>query len=328
MATTLQTTTLRANTVVSTILDGTVRYNGVTAGAYGMAALVAPYIPPGQVAYTSPGTYSWVAPASVTAVSVVAVGAGGSGIDGSSSYSGGGGGGLGWKNSIPVTPGTSYTVVVAATTPKGTVAENSYFNSLSTVAGYGGGRGYPASSGSYNTNGPNQNGSGYGAGGGWVGDGGGAGGAAPSSSHSGGGAGGYAGNGGNISALPAADSGGAAGGGRYSSTYGWGAGGGVGLNGKGETATGWYHGSSGQVFSTTPGNGGGGAGGSGGTRGMSGENPTNSSGEGGNSGLYGGICGGGGGGAGDSWPGNGGIGGRGGVRIIWGSGRSYPSNAA
>jgi hypothetical protein len=32
--------------------------------------------PPGQQAYTSPGTYTWVAPAGVTVVSVVAVGAG------------------------------------------------------------------------------------------------------------------------------------------------------------------------------------------------------------------------------------------------------------
>lgn len=320
---TLQTDVLKATTV-----EGALRYNGVTANAEKMDNLVAPYVPPGQVAYTEGGTYSWVAPAGVTKVSVVAIGAGGSGIDGSSSYSGGGGGGLGWKNNIPVVPGQSYTVVVAPQTPKGTMAQNSYFISLATVAGYGGGRGYPASSGGYNTNGPNQNGSSYSAGGGWVGTGGGAGGQCPTSSASGGGAGGYTGNGGDYSQLPAADSGGAAGGGRYSSTYGWGAGGGTGLNGKGATANGWYHGSSGQNFSTSQGNGGGGMGGSGGTNGMSGENPTNSSGQGGNGGLYGGVCGGGGGGCGDGWPSNGGIGGKGGVRIIWGDGRSYPTAAA
>lgn len=310
------------------ILDGTIRYKGNVATATKMAALTAQPFAPGQVSYTTAGTYAWVAPAGVTEVSAVAIGAGGSGADGSSSYSGGGGGGLGWKNNIPVTPGTAYVVFVAAQTPKSTMAENSYFKNTSTVVGYGGGRGYPATAGSYNTNGPNQNGSGYSAGGGYVGDGGGAGGQVPSSSQGGGGAGGYSGKGGNNAALPDAGSGGAAGGGQYSSTYGYGAGGGTGLNGIGPTASGWYHGSSGQVFSTSPSNGGGGQGGSGGTRGMSGENPTNSYGEGGNGGLYGGICGGGGGAPGSSWPSNGGIGGKGGVRIIWGEGRSYPDNAA
>ena len=33
--------------------------------------------PIGQVAYTTPGTYSWTAPAGVTSVSVVAIGGGG-----------------------------------------------------------------------------------------------------------------------------------------------------------------------------------------------------------------------------------------------------------
>ena len=33
--------------------------------------------PPGQQAYTTAGTYSWVCPAGVTSVSVVAVGGGG-----------------------------------------------------------------------------------------------------------------------------------------------------------------------------------------------------------------------------------------------------------
>ena len=282
--------------------------------------------PIGQVSYTTAGTYSWTAPAGVTSVSVVAVGAGGAGINGSSSYSGGGGAGLGWKNNITVVPGNTYTVVVPGTTSHGTYAGNAYFNSLTTVAGYGGGHGYPYT---YNTNGPSANGSGYGQGGGWYGDGGGAGGQVPSSSQGGGGAGGYAGNGGNNNSLPPSPvSGAAAGGGQYSSTYGWGAGGGVGINGIGATATGWYHGSSGQYYTTNPGNGGGGMGGSGGNNGMSGENPSTSTGQGGNSGLYGGIYGGCGGGCGDGWPGNGGYGAQGAVRIIWGTGRSYPSNAA
>ena len=65
----------------------------------------------GQQAYTTAGTFSWVAPAGVTSVSVVAVGGGGA-YDGGS-FSGGGGGALAYKNNISTTPGNSYTVIVA-----------------------------------------------------------------------------------------------------------------------------------------------------------------------------------------------------------------------
>lgn len=270
-------------------------------------------LPAGQIAYTEPGTYSFLAPLGVSEVSVVAVGGGGGGYDGWANAAGAGGG-LGWKNNIPVTPGQSYTVVVGTGGTNAANGGNSYFIGLGTVAGYGGG-----SNGSSSTGGPNGNGNG----GGWFGDGGGAGGNA-SNYQGGGGAGGYTGNGGNQSSLPVANSGGGAGGGYYSSTYGSGGGGGVGLLGKSATATGWYHGSSGQVFSTSSGNGGGGQGGSGGTRGLSGENPTNSTGESSNN-IYGGTHGGGGGGPGSSWPSAAGNGGPGGLRIIWGAGRAYPN---
>lgn len=60
----------------------------------------------GQIAYTSPGSYSWVAPATVTSVSIVAVGGGGAGV--------GGGGALAYLNNYSVTPGTSYTVTVGS----------------------------------------------------------------------------------------------------------------------------------------------------------------------------------------------------------------------
>ena len=72
-----------------------------------------PYtVAPGQSLYTSAGSYSWVAPANVTSVSVVCVGAGG----GAGMYGGGGGGGgaLAFKNNISVTPGNTYTIVVGA----------------------------------------------------------------------------------------------------------------------------------------------------------------------------------------------------------------------
>ena len=273
----------------------------------------------GDAEFITPGTYTWVAPNGVTSVSAVAVGGGGAGYN-TWANAAGAGGGLGWKNSIAVVPGNSYTVQVGAGGVKnGGAGGTSFFISTATVAGYGGGN---ASSGQ-NTSGPNANG--YG--GGYQGDGGGAGGNATNYA-GGGGAGGYSGTGGNQQNLPAANSGGAAGGGYYSSSYGTGAGGGVGIWGKAETAAGWWHGSSGQVFSTSASNGGGGAGGSGGTRGLSGENPTNSTGESGNSDGYGGTFGGGGGGPGTGWPNASGSGGKGGVRIIWGTGRSFPATNA
>ena len=65
----------------------------------------------GQEAFTSPGTFSWTAPAGVTSVCVVCVGGGGGGQSQNNSGGwGGAGGGLGWKNNIAVTPGSSYTV--------------------------------------------------------------------------------------------------------------------------------------------------------------------------------------------------------------------------
>ena len=273
----------------------------------------------GDAEFLTPGTYSWIAPNGVTSVSAVAVGGGGAGYN-SWANSAGSGGGLGWKNNITVVPGNSYTVQVGAGGSKnGGAGGNSFFINLTTVAGYGGGNATANS----NTSGPNANS--YG--GGYVGDGGGAGGNAPNYA-GGGGAGGYSGTGGNAQNLPALNSGGAAGGGYYSSTYGTGAGGGVGLWGRAETATGWWHGSSGQAFTTSPSNGGGGAGGSGGTRGLSGENPLTSGGESGNSDGYGGTFGGGGGGPGTGWPSASGSGGKGGVRIIWGAGRSFPATNA
>ena len=70
--------------------------------------------PPGQDAYTTAGTYTWVAPAGVTRVSIVAVGGGGAGGLTSTdpcaypfAKGGGGGGALNYKNCITVVP-TNY----------------------------------------------------------------------------------------------------------------------------------------------------------------------------------------------------------------------------
>lgn len=66
--------------------------------------------------FTTPGTYTWVAPAGVTSVSalIVAGGGGGAGSNttGSGPRGGGGAGGLYWEPGITVTPGNSYSITV------------------------------------------------------------------------------------------------------------------------------------------------------------------------------------------------------------------------
>lgn len=105
--------------------------------AKGQCLWPTPVTPPGQIAYTSPGCYTWVAPAGITAISVVLVGRGaigGSGgqyqycficyccaffsthpyyVSGNQSGCGGRGGPLGYRNTATVVPGTSYTVRVS-----------------------------------------------------------------------------------------------------------------------------------------------------------------------------------------------------------------------
>ena len=293
---------------------------------------VTPILAPGQAEYTTPGTYTWVAPAGVTSVSAMAVGAGGAGSGGWGGrygyYGGtsGGGGGLGWRNSISVTPGTSYTVVVGAgngifTEPgnfgmlsSGYDGGDSYFINTSTVKGGGGKAGRAIDSP------PTPSGGDY------VGAGGGNGGQGALviyeqiRSAGGGGAGGYSGAGGagNYASGGSAGSGGGGGGGGGNAgdpTAGTG-GGGVGLYGQGS------NGSGGTGASGWGGNGTG-YGGGGGSGGASASNV-----EGGQNATAGGDYGGGGGGCGGSGYPKGGNGGGGAVRIMWGGGRSYPSNAA
>jgi hypothetical protein len=201
--------------------------------------------PPGQEAYVTAGSYSWVAPAGVTKVSVVAVGTGGwTDISGSpqQKWGGGGGGGLGYKNNITVVPGNSYSVVVGAEVGYNTNGNPSSFNGSSAI-GYGGCKSNPS------------NGVG-GAGGGYVGDGGGNGGSGgnggntPANQGAWGGTGGYSGNGGN--GAPAggyngcAGSGGGGGGGASPGGYGGNIGIlGQGANGAGGQAGGCLYGQSG-----------------------------------------------------------------------------------
>lgn len=285
-------------------------------------------ITPGQIAYTTPGTYTWTAPTGVSVVSVIAVGGGGSGARTSTApavNAGGGGGGLGWKNSITVTPGASYTVVVGAGGDTSfAVAQpggDSYFIDTTTVRGQGG-RGAGASA----VRGTNASG---GAGGTYVGDGGGTGGAGgggywPSNTGSttmaeggGGGAGGYSGTGGRggyrnppdtgTTTSPLAGAGGGGGGGSFGYGYnisaqagGGSGGGGVGILGSGSNGA---------------------AGGGGGSGGSDAPPRLSGPGNNGDGATYGG-----GGGGGDSLVSFNGVGGRGAVRIIWpGNLRQFPS---
>ena len=296
--------------------------NSYGVGATSSASDSATPFTPGEQLYMTPGTYSWVAPANVTNVSVVAVGAGGSG--GTSvnccgvwvSGGGGSGGGLGYKNNYSVTPGVSYTVVVGLRGDSRIGCKNggdSYFVSTAVVKG-GGGPGtacyqYPCAGGTY------------------TGDGGGNGGRAGqyagpvNSGGGGGGAGGYTGAGGAggtyigcgscIPATAGAGGGGGGGGRGSSSTNGAGGGGGVGLYGAG---------SNGAAGAINGGGTGGGGAGSCGTAGTYSISPLNAGGKGGN------VGGGGGGTTNATCSPRQGTGGCGGIRIIWpGWARSFPS---
>lgn len=294
--------------------------------------------PPGQQEYTTPGTYTWVAPAGVTSVSVVCIGAGASGGTQEFLYygnpqaggAGGAGGGLGYKNNISVVPGNSYSVVVGAggvslTSPQSSAQAGgeSYFINTSTVRGQGGATGNAVTGGNFTGDGGGRGGFGNGGGG--------------SGSGGGGGGGGY--NGGDGTYLTSSSGGapqnpptagvagtnGAGGGGGASNSWGSsGAGGGVGILGQGANGVAGAAPAGGDT--TQPTFGGGGGGGSGGTAGQDGTSDTSSpfTAVGRNGGLYGG----GGGGNQNRIDASlaAGTGGNGAVRIIWpGNTRQFPT---
>lgn len=255
--------------------------------------------PVGQQLFTSSGTF--IPPAGVTSVSAVLVGGGGDATPGTNYPQGGGGGGLSWRNAMAVTPGGSYYVTVG-TGGQGSGGYSAFVHNGGTVYAYNG----------YNYNQGSQGGSGGGGGingaqgGGNGGRGGNFGG--PNGYNSGGGAGGYSGNGGTGGSggnQHSSGTGGAgAGGGLQAGNIAAYGGGGVGLLGEGPSG-----------YQTDYGSyqaGEGGSGGSGGSRGSA---------------YEGGVASGGtyGGGGGGSYGGGAGGGGPGAVRIIWGTGRSFPS---
>lgn len=244
----------------------------------------------GESVFTSPGNFTWIAPANVTSVSVVCVGCTNTWQSG-----GQGGGGLGWKNNITVVPGNSYDVRVSGR-DEGT---DSWFINSTTVRG---GHAQGQAGGSFTGDGGGNGGSGIGGG-----------------LSGGGGAGGYLGNGGdggpqgnnNGSSAAAGSGGGGGGAGASSGSFG-GGGGGVGIYGIGTTGAGgiWNSADNYEL--------GGGRGGSGGANGAL----INTGGAYGQA-LYGGGM------AGTSAGVSGGSNGGGAVRIIYpGSGRTFPYGAA
>jgi hypothetical protein len=87
--------------------------------------------------FTSTGSYSWTAPLDVASVEVLVVAGGGAGGGGSGAIGGGGGGagGIIYNTSYPVTPGTTYPIVVGdggvgALRNIGTNGGNSQFGAL------------------------------------------------------------------------------------------------------------------------------------------------------------------------------------------------------
>jgi len=146
---------IRPNTGIHRIggLIGSVDSFGVNGGIYNlMDALSSVDLsgPPGQVEYTTPGSYSWTVPVGVFEVSVLCIGGGGGGSQYSSNSSGAGGGGLGYINSYTVIPGDKIDIVVGAggtrdtntgTTVNGTDGGDSYFDTALVCKGGGGGAG-------------------------------------------------------------------------------------------------------------------------------------------------------------------------------------------
>tara|TARA_B100001175_G_scaffold292797_1_gene278842 strand:- start:1154 stop:3202 length:2049 start_codon:yes stop_codon:yes gene_type:complete len=246
-------------------------------------------VPYGDVEFTIPGTYSWTVPNNITQVSVLCIGGGGSA---NGQGGAGGGAGLGWVNNISVTPGQSYTVVTGDKGTSGSNGEDSYFINTSTVKGGGGGGTVTqsgGSAGSYTGNGGGNGGTGGSTAGGGIYEGG------------GGGAGGYSGNGGN------------GGGGDGSSNPQNAGAGGAGGDGSGGGGGGGAYGGDYVGGGTEPH----GEGASGSGCGLNNAVSCNGSGQPGSvvgDHAYGG------GGSGNGIPGNNGI-----VRIIWGSGRGFPS---
>lgn len=121
--------------VVSGLTTGTsytFKVKATNSVGYGPCSAASNSIAPaviGQQAYACYGTYTWVAPAGVTSVAVVAVGSGSNSVSCNKTIYFRGGN-LRYRNNISVTPGNSYTVVVSSGR-----GESSSFNGTTLQAG-------------------------------------------------------------------------------------------------------------------------------------------------------------------------------------------------
>jgi hypothetical protein len=270
----------------------------------------------GQALVTASGQSTWTVPVGVSSISAVAIGGGGGGRDSGNGGAGGAGGALAY-GTIVVTSGETLYLTIGTGGQSGSTSGSSGGVTAIRRGSHGGtnllvaaGGGGAASAGSTATSSTGGSGSINNCVPGTTCFAGGSGGNASSSSSTGGGggAGGYSGAGGNggLNGAAGASStgGGGGGGGGGSSSNGSGGGGGVGLLGAGGNGSG----GGGGVLGT------GGGGGSGGTKGGNGTN---------SGGGPGGTYGGGGGGADDTVGSGNGM--QGAIRIIYGTGRAYPS---
>ena len=117
---------------------------------------------PGSATFTTPGTYYWTAPTGVTSISLCMIGGGGSGTgteNYANDYDGGGYAGAEYSNTVSVTPGATYTVVVGAggagVNPWNGSRVNGNPGTASKFGGYiaNGGSGGVVSGGGYSGNG-------------------------------------------------------------------------------------------------------------------------------------------------------------------------------
>lgn len=284
-----------AAATVSSAPTGTVTFN-TGSGVFTVALSGTVIAAPGGQAYTTPGTYTFTVPSGVTSISMVAIGGGGDSplyFSGPRRSGAGGGGALAYLNAYSVTPGQTLTVQVGAggagDTASGQAGGASYVrNGATTLIQAGGGEGGGSSGGAGGTA------SGIS---GYVGYAGGRGGDLNQVGTQGAGSGGTGGQPGPFISSSQGEGGGGGGAGGY------GVAGGSGLGGPG---------------SATSGTGGGGGG-----TGIYGSSVA------GASALHsaGALYGGGGGARSTLIRGTGVPGGSGAVRIIWGTGKSFPSNA-
>ena len=277
----------------------------------------------GQMQYLTPGTYVFTVPAGVTTISALVVGGG---ANGSANF-GGPGGGAAWTDGFAVTGGQNLTVNVGGTGGVSRLYKTDGSMMLQALGGSAGGSGGPGTLGTGVSGGIARGGSCVERVASRSGGGGGAAGYAGSATGKTNTGGGWGGEASTTAALVMGSagldgSGGGAGGDGNIIQYnqagatGGGGGGGMGIYGVG---------SNGSPAGTTSGGAGGGGSPSGstGTSGQPGSGPAGSV-----VGGAGGFPGGGGGGANGGGGAVVGAGGGGAVRIIWGTGRSYPSNAA